>query len=58
MKTVDCYVTVRVEVAYNDSEYKDKKEAIQEAISECDYLFNLDRKDLKITETEICGIND
>ena len=58
MKSVTCYLTVRVEIDYDESKYHNEDEAVQEAISNCDYAFSYDEGGLKITETEICGINE
>lgn len=58
MKSVTCYLTVRVEIDYDESVYKDENEAVQDASTYCDYEFKLNRADLKITETEICGVNE
>lgn len=57
MESTVCYVTVRVEVDYDENLYSEE-EAVQEAISQCDYSFDINREELKITGTEICGIND
>ena len=58
MKSVTCYLTVRVEIDYDESVYKSEEEAVQDASTYCDYEFKLNRAYLKITETEICGVNE
>jgi len=58
MKSTTCYVTVRVEIDYKESSFQNEEEAIQQAIADCDYKFSLEQEDLKITGTEICGINE
>lgn len=57
MKSTVCYITVRIEVDYDENLYSEE-EAVQEAISQCDYGFDINREELKIAGTEICGIND
>lgn len=57
MLVTTCYVTVRVDVAFDEFEY-DECEAVQEAIACADYRFHLDSPGLGIVDTEICGIND
>lgn len=57
MESTVCYITVRIEVDYDENLYSED-EAVQEAISQCDYGFDINREELKITGTEICGIND
>lgn len=58
MKETTCYVTVRLNVVYDEAKYKNGDEAVQEAVSECLYEFVIDRPDLRIMDTEICGINE
>ena len=58
MKSTTCYLTVRVEIDYDENLYEDENEAIQETISRCDYRFAFNEDGLEITETEICGINE
>lgn len=48
------YITVRLDV---ESNHNLTDEDVQELISETDYSFS-DVGDIKITNTEICGIND
>ena len=40
MKSTTCYLTVRVEIDYDENLYENEDEAIQEAISHCDYQFS------------------
>lgn len=58
MKSVTCYLTVRVEIDYDESVYHDEDEAVQDTITNCDYEFSYDEGGLKIVGTEICGINE
>lgn len=58
MKTTTCYITVRLDIEYDETQYLNEEDAIQEAVQECDYEFGLDADNLKIVGTEICGIND
>lgn len=58
MKSTTCYLTVRVEIGYNENLYESEDEAIQEIITNCDYVFAYNENGLEITGTEICGINE
>lgn len=58
MKSTTCYLTVRVEIDYDENLYEDENEAIQEAISQCDYQFSYRGHGLGITESDICGVNE
>lgn len=56
MPTKTVYITVRLDIEHDKvSEITD--EDVQEVITETDYSFD-DVGDFKITDTEICGIND
>jgi hypothetical protein len=55
MKNKALYITVRLDVEYNEkiSNWKDTKEIV---MNECDYYFKISNfEDIKITNTEICG---
>lgn len=56
MATKTVYITVRLDIE-NDKVSEITDEGVQEVVSETDYSFG-DVGDFKITDTEICGIND
>ena len=58
MKTTTCYVTVRLNIEYDETQYLNEKDAIQDVVQECDYGFGLDADELKIVDTEICEVSD
>lgn len=57
MKTTTAYINVRLDIEYDETLFT-PEDAVQEAVQETDYSFNLYRPDLKISSTEICGIVD
>lgn len=57
MKTTTAYISVRLDIEYDETLFT-QEDAVQEAVQETDYSFNLDRSDLKISSTDICGIVD
>lgn len=56
MATKSVYITVRLDIE-NDKVSEITDEDVQTITSETDYSFG-DVDDFKITNTEICGIND
>lgn len=55
MKNKALYITVRLDVSYNEkiSNWEDTKEIVMQ---ECDYYFKISNfEDIEITNTEICG---
>lgn len=56
MATKTVYITVRLDIE-NDKVSEITDEDVQEVITETDYSFG-DVAGFKITDTEICGIND
>lgn len=56
MKTT-AYVTVRLEIEYDETRFESAEEAQQYAVQETAYSFPLDYDGIKITDTQICGIN-
>lgn len=56
MATKTIYITVRLDID-NDKVSEITDDDVQEIISEIDYSFS-DVEDFKITNTEICGINE
>ena len=58
MESTTCYLTVRVEIDYDENLYESEDEAVQETIANCDYSFAYNKNGLEITETEICGNNE
>ena len=58
MKTKAVYLTVRVDVEYDENVHTDVEELMNDISSECDYDFSFDDNSAKIIGTEICGINN
>lgn len=56
MKTT-AYVTVRLDIEYDETRFESAEEAQQYAVQETAYSFPLDYDGIKITDTQICGIN-
>lgn len=56
MKTT-AYITVRLDIEYDETRFESAEEAQQYAVQETTYSFQLDYDGIKITDTEICGIN-
>lgn len=44
MKSTTCYLTVRVEIDYDENLYESEDEAVQETIANCDYSFAYNKK--------------
>jgi len=57
MDAASGYITVRLDLEYNPKAFHSKEDAIQQAVTDVVYSFPLSEPDLKITGTEICGIN-
>ena len=56
MKTT-AYITGRLDIEYDETRFESAEEAQQYAVQETTYSFQLDYDGIKITDTEICGIN-
>lgn len=56
MATKAIYITVRLDIE-NDKAAQITNDDVQEIVSEIEYSFG-NVGDFKITDTEICGIND
>lgn len=57
MKTT-AYIRVRLDIEYDETQFESAEEAQQYAVQETQYSFPLDEKGVKITGSEICGINE
>jgi uncharacterized alkaline shock family protein YloU len=58
METESFYLKVRVVVEYDPKVHKDTEEMLNEVSSELDYKMQFNHKSVRITETEIVGINE
>lgn len=56
MKTT-AYITVRLDIEYDEKSFDSAEEARDFAVQETMYSFPLDKEEIKIVDTEICGIN-
>lgn len=57
MKTT-AYITVRLDIEFDENRFESAEEAQQYAVQETQYSFPLDGDGIKITGSEICGINE
>ena len=58
MKRTTVYITVRLDVEFDQKKFASEQEAAQYAVQETPYCFTLEKPEIKIADTEICGIND